>query len=95
MQPLYTPASRLSAAINEKEEASNLEVLQKDGEYSRLKEELERVNNAFAPLHDEVGYIEQKLSLFISHLPKIQKEGYGIDYFFASQSAFPVSFMYN
>ena len=55
-------------------------------EYSRLKKELERVNNAFAPLHDEVSYIEQKLSLFISHLPKIQNEGYGIDYFFASQS---------
>lgn len=47
---------------------------------------MERVNNAFAPLHDEVSYIEQKLSLFISHLPKIQNEGYGIDYFFASQS---------
>ena len=86
MQPLFTPASRLSAAINEKEEASNLEVLQKDEEYSRLKKELERVNNTFAPLHDEVSYIEQKLSLFISHLPKIQNEGYGIDYFFASQS---------
>lgn len=37
MQPLFTPASRLSAAINEKEEASNLEALQKDEEYSRLK----------------------------------------------------------
>lgn len=86
MQPLFTPVSRLSAAINEKEEASNLEALQKDEEYSRLKKELERVNNAFAPLHDEVSYIEQKLSLFISHLPKIQNEGYGIDYFFASQS---------
>ncbi len=86
MQPLYTPAARLASAIQGKEENSNSEDLKKDKEYSRLKEELERVNNTFEPLQNEVYYIEQKLSLFISYLPKIQAEGYEIDYFFASQS---------
>ena len=86
MQPLYTPAARLSSAIYGKESSLNSEKLKKDKEYSRLKEEMERVTNIFEPLHKEVNYVEKKLSSFISYLPKIQNEGYEIDYFTPSQS---------
>lgn len=86
MQPLYTPAARLSSAIYEKEENTSSEKLKKDKEYLRLKEEQERVTKIFEPLHKEVNYVEEKLSSFISYLPKIQKEGYEIDYFTPSQS---------
>lgn len=86
MQPLYTPAARVASAIQGKEESLSREELKKDAEYQKLKEEKRRQDEKIQPLYEEVHYIELKLSEFISHLPKIQSEGYEIDYFFATQS---------
>lgn len=86
MQPLYTPASRLAVAIMEKEEILDEKEREKNAEYKTLLENQKRINETFVPLHDEVDYIQQKLSKFISYLPKIQSDGYDIDYFFATQS---------
>ena len=86
MQPLYTPASRLASAINEKETVLNEKELEEDAEYKKLVEYQKRLNETFVPLHDEVDYIQQKLSKFISYLPKVQSDGYDIDFFFATQS---------
>lgn len=86
MQPLYTPASRLASAIMEKEEALDEKEREKDIEYQKLLENQKRLNETFEPLRDEVDYIQQKLSNFISCLPKVQSDGYDIDYFFATQS---------
>jgi len=86
MQPLYTPASRLTSAIHEKETVLNEKELEEDAEYKKLVEDQKRLNETFVPLHDEVDYIQQKLSKFISYLPKVQSDGYDIDFFFATQS---------
>lgn len=86
MQPLYTPASRLASAIHEKETVLNEKELEEDAEYKKLVEDQKRLNETFVPLHDEVDYIQQKLSKFISYLPKVQSDGYDIDFFFATQS---------
>ena len=86
MQPLYTPVSRLAAAIMEKKEILDEKEREKDAKYKTLLENQKRINETFVPLHDEVDYIQQKLSKFISYLPKIQSDGYDIDYFFATQS---------
>lgn len=86
MQPLYTPAARVASAIYEKEESLNQKELQADADYQKLKEEQNRLTETMEPLYNEVNYIEQKLTSFISHLPKVQAEGFGIDYFFATQS---------
>lgn len=86
MQPLYTPASRIAAAIMKKEEVLDEKERQKDVEYKNLLESQKRLDETFVPLHNEVDYVQHKLSSFISCLPKIQNDGLGIDYFFATQS---------
>ena len=86
MQPLYTPASSLASAIHEKETVLNEKELEEDAEYKKLVEDQKRLNETFVPLHDEVDYIQQKLSKFIAYLTKVQSDGYDIDFFFATQS---------
>lgn len=86
MQPLYTPASRLAVAMFAKEQTLSKDSLATDEEYQHLKREHGRLDDAMQTLHDEVNYIERKLISFISHLPKVQSEGFEVDYFFATQS---------
>ena len=86
MQPLFTPASRVASAIAMKEETMDAHTLQDNEEYRNLVNEQKRLSDTLMPLQKEVNYIQQKLSTFLSFLPKIQSEGYGIDYFLATQS---------
>lgn len=86
MQPLFTPASRVASAIAMKEETMDAHTLQDNEEYRNLVNEQKRLSDTLMPLQKEVNYIQQKLSTFLSFLPKNQSEGYGIDYFFATQS---------
>lgn len=86
VQPLFTPASRLASEILNKESSFSSTELSNDTEYQKLKEDQNYLNEKINPLHDEINYIEQKLSSFISCLPKIQVEDFEIDYFFATQA---------
>lgn len=78
MLPLYTPAMRLAS-----EEMELSEQLQTDDIKKRLIEiekESEKLNSLMEPLYNETNYIETKLKQFISFLPNVDGENYGISY---------------
>jgi predicted ATP-binding protein involved in virulence len=78
--PLYTKASRITAAINELEANHSAEDLLNNKEYQELKESISKVNEMFEAPHAEIEYVQNKLVSFSKILPKLNEEQYDIDY---------------
>lgn len=78
--PLYTMASRISGAIDEMETEYTKEQLSDNKEYIELKDRMQRIDSVFDPPHDEMQFVENKLSKFSQILPKLYNEEYYIEY---------------
>lgn len=79
--PLYTRASRVAGQIYEFETNYSKDQLTENSEYQATLKEMERIHKIFDPLHEEIDYVESRLSVFSQKLPKLVEEGYYIDYF--------------
>ncbi|PNE28757.1 hypothetical protein BHU09_05375 [Tannerella sp. oral taxon 808] len=80
MNPLYTPALRVSSEIMELEDSQSPEQLAGNERYQELKEEEQRLTTYMTPLYEETHFVESKLKTFVSKLSTLERDGYNIDY---------------
>ena len=78
--PLYTRASRVASSIEELEGKYTAEQLVNNVNYQNAKNEQERINALFNPIHEEIEYVQSRLVQFSQKLPKLWEEQYYIDY---------------
>ena len=78
MLPLYTPAMRL--ASEEKGLSEKPETEETKKRIEEIHQEQAKLDELFNPLLNETHYIESKLKQFISLLPNVEGEDYGISY---------------
>lgn len=84
--PLYSRSSRVASQIYEFEENYSKDQLVQNPEYQAALKEMERIHKIFDPLHEEIDYVESRLSVFSQKLPKLLEEGYYVDYFSATNT---------
>ena len=78
MLPLYTPAMRLaSEEIELSEQPKTEQTIQR---LQEIRKEQEKYDALMKPLYNETNYIEEKLKHFISLLPSVEGENYGISH---------------
>lgn len=80
ISPLYVRQSRLVSLLLEMESNYTPEHLASSDEYTKLKNALKSNEELFNPLHEEVDFVQNKLTQFSQMLPKLDEEGYDIDY---------------
>lgn len=78
MLPLYTPAMRLASEESDLSEEPETEETRR--KLKEIHEAQAKLNLLADPLYHESNYIEAKLKQFVSFLPKVDGENYGISY---------------
>ena len=94
--PLYAKQGRLASSLFEMESKYTTEQLASNDEYIKLKNAEKGNEELFNPLHEEVDFVQSRLTQFSQMLPKLDEEGYDIDYLMAegTNAAYELKFVF-